>query len=90
METELLNFLLSVGLNQVVVGSFLAGNQHEQKPKKQKPESISVATPMVAIPLSSADPKSNITSAFRGDSWSPLPSDSRNKPTDINVSLPGS
>ncbi|XWS38485.1 hypothetical protein CRYUN_Cryun19dG0135200 [Craigia yunnanensis] len=81
--------LVAAGPVQVVVGSFLAGNQHEQKPKKQKPESISVATPMVAIPVSSADPKSNITSAFRGDSWSPSPSDSRNKPTDINVSLPG-
>ncbi|XP_017973827.1 PREDICTED: AT-hook motif nuclear-localized protein 1 isoform X2 [Theobroma cacao] len=74
---------------QVVVGSFLAGNQHEQKPKKQKHEPISAATPMAAIPVSSADPKSNLsTSSFRGDSWSSLPSDSRNKPTDINVSLP--
>ncbi|XP_022738581.1 AT-hook motif nuclear-localized protein 1-like [Durio zibethinus] len=72
---------------QVVVGSFLAGNQHEQKPKKQKHESISAATLMAAIPVSSADPKSNISSAFRGDSWSSLPSDSRNKLTDINVSL---
>ncbi|XP_022759332.1 AT-hook motif nuclear-localized protein 1-like [Durio zibethinus] len=74
---------------QVVVGSFLAGNQHEQKPKKQKHESISVATPMAAIPVSSADPISNIASSFQGDSWPSLPSDSRNKPTDINVSLPG-
>ncbi|XWS49826.1 hypothetical protein CRYUN_Cryun12cG0036300 [Craigia yunnanensis] len=73
---------------QVVVGSFLAGNQHEQKPKKQKHESTSVATPMAAIPVSSADPKLNISS-FHGDSWSSLPSDSRNKPTDINVSLHG-
>ncbi|XVE64976.1 hypothetical protein DITRI_Ditri07aG0144900 [Diplodiscus trichospermus] len=75
---------------QVVVGSFLAGNQHEQKPKKQKQEPISVATPMSAIPVSSADPKLNISSSFHhGDSWSLLPSDSRNKPTDINISLPG-
>ncbi|KAJ9147793.1 hypothetical protein P3X46_029914 [Hevea brasiliensis] len=75
---------------QVVVGSFLAGNQHEQKPKKQKPDSIStVVTPTVAMPISTADPKPNLSSSsFRGDSWSPLPSDSRNKPTDINVSLP--
>ncbi|XWS49026.1 hypothetical protein CRYUN_Cryun13aG0128200 [Craigia yunnanensis] len=75
---------------QVVVGSFLAGNQHEQKPKKQKLEPISAATPMAAIPVSSADPKLNISTSFRGDSWFSLPSDSRNKPTDINVSLPGS
>ena len=71
------------------MGSFLAGNQHEQKPKKQKHESISVATPMAAIPVSSADPKLNISTSFRSDSWSSLPSDSMNKPTDINVSLPG-
>ncbi|XVF13272.1 hypothetical protein REPUB_Repub08aG0194400 [Reevesia pubescens] len=80
--------LVAAGPVQVVVGSFLAGNQHEQKPKKQKHESISAATPMAAIPVSSADPKLNISTSFRGDSWSPLPSDSRNKPTDINVSLP--
>ncbi|TYI70318.1 hypothetical protein E1A91_D08G213000v1 [Gossypium mustelinum] len=82
--------LVAAGPVQVVVGSFLAGNQHEQKPKKQKDESFSVATPVAAVPVSSADPKSNITSSFRSESWSPLPSDSRNKPTDINVSLPGS
>ncbi|KHG15595.1 Putative DNA-binding ESCAROLA -like protein [Gossypium arboreum] len=82
--------LVAAGPVQVVVGSFLAGNQHEQKPKKQKDEPFSVATPVAAIPVSSADPKSNITSSFRSDSWSPLPSDSRNKPADINVSLPGS
>ncbi|PPS03661.1 hypothetical protein GOBAR_AA16993 [Gossypium barbadense] len=82
--------LVAAGPVQVVVGSFLAGNQHEQKPKKQKDEPFSVATPVAAIPVSSADPKSNTTSSFRSDSWSPLPSDSRNKPTDINVSLPGS
>ncbi|MBA0680564.1 hypothetical protein Goari_012256 [Gossypium aridum] len=82
--------LVAAGPVQVVVGSFLAGNQHEQKPKKQKDESFSVATPVAAVPVSSADPKSNITSSFRSESWSPLPSDSRNNPTDINVSLPGS
>ncbi|XVE57764.1 hypothetical protein DITRI_Ditri04bG0115900 [Diplodiscus trichospermus] len=82
--------LVAAGPVQVVVGSFLAGNQHEQKPKKQKQEPISAATPMAAIPVSSADPKLNISTSFRGDSWSSLPSDSRNKPTDINVSLPAS
>ncbi|CAK7355752.1 unnamed protein product [Dovyalis caffra] len=74
---------------QVVVGSFLAGNQHEQKPKKQKHDSLSGVMPTAAIPISSADPKSNFSSAsFRGDSWSSLPPDSRNKPADINVTLP--
>uniref|UniRef100_A0A6N2JYN8 AT-hook motif nuclear-localized protein n=1 Tax=Salix viminalis TaxID=40686 RepID=A0A6N2JYN8_SALVM len=74
---------------QVVVGSFLAGNQHEQKPKKQKQDSLSGAMPTSAIPISSADPKSNFSSSsFRGDSWSPLPPESRNKPADINLTLP--
>ncbi|KAK8614522.1 hypothetical protein V6N13_068322 [Hibiscus sabdariffa] len=82
--------LVAAGPVQVVVGSFLAGNQHEQKPKKQKHESISVATPVAAIPVSSADPKSNITTSFHSSSWSTLPSDTRNKPTDINVPVPGS
>ncbi|XP_052170400.1 AT-hook motif nuclear-localized protein 1-like [Diospyros lotus] len=92
---------------QIVVGSFLAGNQHEQKPKKQKTETIATttATPTAAIPISSAEmeetyaapppasitPKPNLSTSvsFRGDSWSPLPPDSRNKPADINVTLPG-
>ncbi|TQD81701.1 hypothetical protein C1H46_032753 [Malus baccata] len=75
---------------QVVVGSFLSGNQHEQKPKKQKHDYISNATPTMAVPISSAEPKPNFSSStsFRGDNWSSLPSDSKNK-TDINVSLPG-
>ncbi|KAJ6946432.1 AT-hook motif nuclear-localized protein 1-like [Populus alba x Populus x berolinensis] len=73
---------------QVVVGSFLAGNQHEQKPKKQKHDSLSGVVLTAAIPISSADPKTNFSSSsFRGDSWSPLPPDSKNKPADINVPL---
>ncbi|XP_065858050.1 AT-hook motif nuclear-localized protein 1 [Euphorbia lathyris] len=76
---------------QVVVGSFLSGNQHEQKPKKQKPESITIMAPTAAVPISTAEPKSNLSPAsFRGDSWSSLPSENRNKATDINVSLPAS
>uniref|UniRef100_A0A5B6YNS5 AT-hook motif nuclear-localized protein n=1 Tax=Davidia involucrata TaxID=16924 RepID=A0A5B6YNS5_DAVIN len=102
--------LVAAGPVQIVVGSFLAGNQHEQKPKKQKTESIITATPTAAIPISSAEmeepyggqgqgqgqrtsatPKLNVlsSSSFRGDNWSSLPPDSRNKPTDINVTLPG-
>ncbi|XP_030538171.1 AT-hook motif nuclear-localized protein 1-like isoform X3 [Rhodamnia argentea] len=61
---------------QVVVGSFLAGNQHEQKPKKQKHDVIStVPLPTSSIPISAAE------------NWSALQPDSRNnKQTDINVS----
>ncbi|KAG6579450.1 AT-hook motif nuclear-localized protein 1, partial [Cucurbita argyrosperma subsp. sororia] len=76
---------------QVVVGSFLSGNQHEQKPKKPKQDTNSTAPPTAAIPISCVDPKANLSpsSPFRGDNWSTLPTDSRNnKPTDINVSLP--
>ncbi|KAI4327058.1 hypothetical protein L6164_019561 [Bauhinia variegata] len=79
---------------QVVVGSFLAGNQHEQKTKKQKHEIIMSGTPTAAIPISSAEPIHNMSSSssFRGDNnWSAMPAsaDTRNQPTDINVSLPG-
>ncbi|KAG8382354.1 hypothetical protein BUALT_Bualt05G0068600 [Buddleja alternifolia] len=71
---------------QIVVGSFLAGNQHEQKTKKQKPEPITII-PTAAIPISSSvmeDTYHTTSTSFRGDSWS-----SMNKPTDINVTLPG-
>ncbi|THG19448.1 AT-hook motif nuclear-localized protein 1-like [Camellia sinensis] len=91
---------------QIVVGSFLAGNQHEQKPKKQKTESITTtATPTAAIPISSTQmeesygwqgphtsttPKPNLSApSFHGNNWPSLPPDSRNKPTDINVTLAG-
>ncbi|XP_022152758.1 AT-hook motif nuclear-localized protein 1-like, partial [Momordica charantia] len=79
---------------QVVVGSFLSGNQHEQKPKKPKQD---VILPVSALPISSAEPKSyttttttttpTTTSSFRAETWSPLVPDLRRQPTDINVSL---
>ncbi|KAL3818161.1 hypothetical protein ACJIZ3_004066 [Penstemon smallii] len=76
---------------QIVIGSFLAGSQHEQKTKKNKPESMTII-PTAAIPISSAgleDPYHS-SSSFRGDSWSSMPPDSRNKPSaDINITLPG-
>ncbi|KAH6768963.1 AT-hook motif nuclear-localized protein 1 [Perilla frutescens var. hirtella] len=75
---------------QIVVGSFLAGNQLEQKTKKQKPESLSII-PAAAIPISSSGMEDayHTSPSFRGDSWSSMPQESRNKPTDINVTLPG-
>ncbi|KAE8730710.1 AT-hook motif nuclear-localized protein 1 [Hibiscus syriacus] len=81
--------LVAVGPVQVVVGSFLTGNQHEQNLKKQKHESmtISAATPMSIIPISYAHPKLNISSSVRTDTWSPT--DSSTKPADINASLHG-
>ncbi|KAK6130254.1 hypothetical protein DH2020_036064 [Rehmannia glutinosa] len=76
---------------QIVVGSFLAGEQHEQKTKKHKPETMTII-PTAAIPISSAgfDDAYHTSPSFRGDSWSSMPPESRNKPTDINVTLPGS
>ncbi|KAL2235889.1 UNVERIFIED_CONTAM: AT-hook motif nuclear-localized protein 1 [Sesamum indicum] len=65
---------------QIVVGSFLAGNQLEQKTKKHKPESMSII-PTAAIPISSAGMEDtyHTSPSFRGDSWSSMPSDSRKR-----------
>jgi len=75
---------------QVVVGSFLAGNQHEQKPRKQKHEVISSVTPAAVVPISTLDPIPILSSAtsIRAESWSAMPAEAKNKPADINVSLP--
>uniref|UniRef100_A0A0A0KL67 AT-hook motif nuclear-localized protein n=1 Tax=Cucumis sativus TaxID=3659 RepID=A0A0A0KL67_CUCSA len=76
---------------QVVVGSFISGNQHEQKPKKPKHD---VVLPVYTFPISSVEPKSYkttttmTTSSFRAETWSPnVVPDLRSQPTDINVSL---
>ncbi|KAJ1416049.1 PPC domain [Sesbania bispinosa] len=79
---------------QVVVGSFLAGDQHEEMQKKHKHEVISTTvTPTAAVPVSIADPIPNLSSSpsFRGDNWSATRAvaETRNNPTDINVSLAG-
>ncbi|KAI4377889.1 hypothetical protein MLD38_015450 [Melastoma candidum] len=79
--------LVAAGPVQVVVGSFLAGDQHEPKPKKQKPDIIppmTTSSPTAIIPISAVEP----VLPFRGDGWASLQPDPRNKPTDINVSLP--
>ncbi|XP_073055721.1 AT-hook motif nuclear-localized protein 1-like [Primulina eburnea] len=75
---------------QIVVGSFLAGNQVEQKTKEDKPEPMAII-PAAAITISSAgmEVTNQASPLFRGDSWSSMPPDSRNKPTDINVPLSG-
>ncbi|KAK4768881.1 hypothetical protein SAY86_027031 [Trapa natans] len=74
---------------QVVVGSFLSGNQLELKKKPKHYPIISTAIPTAAVPISTAEPKGNISTSpsYLGDSWPSLPSDSRSKPTDINVSF---
>ncbi|XP_059308165.1 AT-hook motif nuclear-localized protein 1-like isoform X2 [Lycium ferocissimum] len=87
--------LVAAGPVQIVVGSFLAGNQHEQKTKKNKLEPIAAAV----VPLSSTDiegPYNNHSSAkptmpASSINWSSsVAPDSRNKPADINVTLPAS
>ncbi|XP_055819658.1 AT-hook motif nuclear-localized protein 1-like [Solanum dulcamara] len=84
--------LVAAGPVQIVVGSFLAGNQHEQKPKKNKLEPITAAvvplsTPDIEEPYnhSSAKPTMPASSINWSSSLAP---DSRNKPADINVTLP--
>ncbi|XP_072976403.1 AT-hook motif nuclear-localized protein 1-like [Typha angustifolia] len=88
---------------QVVVGSFLPSYQLEQKTKKPRLETASVAAPTAAIPISSTEtvetyglhgsttPKLNITTSFRGENWVSLQSapDSRNLTADANISVPG-
>ncbi|XP_023553233.1 AT-hook motif nuclear-localized protein 1-like [Cucurbita pepo subsp. pepo] len=77
---------------QVVVGSFIFGNQHEQKSKKPKQD---VILPVSFFPISSVEPKSYMTttttttttSSLRAETWSPLVPDLKSQPTDINVSL---
>lgn len=76
--------------NQVVVGSFLAGDQHEQKTKHPKHDILSTTNQsgIVPIPLSEPSVILSTSPSYRGDNWSSLPSDSRSKTTDINVSMP--
>ncbi|CAK9135961.1 unnamed protein product [Ilex paraguariensis] len=90
---------------QIVVGSFLTGNHHEQKTKKQKTEAITTATPTAAIPISSAGIEEtygghaqHTTAATKTNLSSPSSFRVENwsslpsdsrKPTDINVTLPG-
>ncbi|WMV40157.1 hypothetical protein MTR67_033542 [Solanum verrucosum] len=85
--------LVAAGPVQIVVGSFLAGNQHEQKTKKNKLEAITAAV----VPLSSPDieePSYNQSSAkptmpASSINWSSsLATESRSKTADINITLP--
>jgi len=54
---------------QVVVGSFLANEQHEQKLETQKNEVTSNVTPTAAAPVSTAGTIRNLSSpsSFHGD-----------------------
>ncbi|XP_015083800.1 AT-hook motif nuclear-localized protein 1-like [Solanum pennellii] len=84
--------LVAAGPVQIVVGSFLAGNQHEQKTKKNKLEPITAAVVPISSPNieepcnhSSAKPTMPASSI----NWSSsLATESRSKTADINVTLP--
>ncbi|CAN0908654.1 AT-hook motif nuclear-localized protein 1 [Linum grandiflorum] len=74
--------LIAASPVQVVVGSFLAGNQHEQNPKKHNNHNSFTITTTSAIPVSVADPT---PTPFRGDTWSAAPPDSRSNQNEINM-----
>ncbi|KAL3329542.1 hypothetical protein AABB24_033739 [Solanum stoloniferum] len=84
--------LVAAGPVQIVVGSFLAGNQHEQKTKKNKLEPITAAV----VPLSSPDieepynhSSAKPTMPASSINWSSsLATESRSKTADINITLP--
>ncbi|MCD7446963.1 hypothetical protein HAX54_020741 [Datura stramonium] len=83
--------LVAAGPVQIVIGSFLAGDQHEQRSKKNKSESIVAAVPLPTTEMEdpchpSVNQTTPASSSFRVDNWSAP--DSRNKPAEINVTLP--
>ncbi|CAN4127442.1 unnamed protein product [Withania somnifera] len=74
---------------QIVIGSFLAGDQHEQRTKKNKPDPVIAAVPLPEMedPCNSSVKQTTPTSSsFRVENWPT--SNSRNKPAEINVTLP--
>lgn len=72
---------------QIVVGSFLAGNEHEQLAKKQNRTESPTVIPASSISIPSVV-DAHHSSTFRSDSWSATPPNTLNKPADINVTLP--
>lgn len=75
--------LVAAGPVQVVVGSFLPGNQQEQKPKKQKAESIAaIVTPAPSIvgviPVNNAEREG--TDGHRQQNSSPLKPNTASSP----------
>ncbi|XP_060207219.1 AT-hook motif nuclear-localized protein 1-like [Lycium barbarum] len=81
--------LVAAGPVQIVIGSFLAGDQHEHITKKNKSESVIAAVPLPEtedLYHSSVKQTMPASSSFRVDNWSAP--DSRNKSAEINVTLP--
>uniref|UniRef100_A0A6N2L8F0 AT-hook motif nuclear-localized protein n=1 Tax=Salix viminalis TaxID=40686 RepID=A0A6N2L8F0_SALVM len=92
---------LLVAASPVVVGSFLAGNHQEQKPKKPKVDSIPATfapAPAIPVVVSMAEREESVgtpqgqqnSSSFQKENWATMHSmqDVRNSGTDINISLP--
>ncbi|CAA3033809.1 AT-hook motif nuclear-localized protein 1-like isoform X2 [Olea europaea var. sylvestris] len=73
---------------QIVVGSFLAGNQHEQKTKKHKAVSTTVTPAAIPISTTGVDDPYRTSPSFHEDNWSMHPN-SMNQPAEINVAVPG-
>ncbi|KAJ8900364.1 hypothetical protein K2173_025004 [Erythroxylum novogranatense] len=87
---------------QVVVGSFLPGNQQDQKPKKPKTEMLPVSaahipTLAAAGQAPNAEPEEAMDGhrqpnsiSFQRENWAAMPpvQDARKSGTDINISLP--
>ncbi|KAJ8526831.1 hypothetical protein K7X08_029308 [Anisodus acutangulus] len=66
--------LVAAGPVQIVIGSFLAGDQHEQITKKNKSESVIAAVPLPEMEdpyHSSAKQTIPASSSFRVDNWQP-------------------
>ncbi|XP_021735998.1 AT-hook motif nuclear-localized protein 1-like [Chenopodium quinoa] len=75
---------------QIVVGSFLAGNQHEQKPKKQKSEYIISGPPASTVHFSNTGMQDNYGGQgyhTSGTTYSSYQGDNRNGSADHNESM---
>lgn len=75
---------------QIVVGSFLAGNQHEQKPKKQKSEYIISGPPTSTVHFTNTGMQDSYGGQgyhASGTTYSSYQGDTRNGAADHNESL---
>ncbi|KAL2902199.1 AT-hook motif nuclear-localized protein 1 [Bienertia sinuspersici] len=72
---------------QIVVGSFLAGNQHEQKPKKQKSEYIISGPPTSTVHFSNSGMRDSYGGQGYHTSYTSFQGDARNGSADHNESM---
>lgn len=89
-------FIVSIDENQIVIGSFYAGSRQDQGAKNYFAQTA--ATPISIAPTddhhgqqNSATPTQNLSAtSLGGNGWPTYGDESRNKPTDVNVTLPAS